>query len=155
MSQIIEVQRKIRRAVQIPLYNAAVSAGLVNDANEPLIQWGGAAFAHYDTDGAPIPAYLAVEVGFGDVVVHEIGGNPMVEGNGRVTINIHTPMPLGEDGNDALLGIIAAAYPYGSEATFEGLTVNIDKTDPRGYGSDGPWKTGLYSVHWNIYRRSS
>lgn len=150
---IAVVQRKIRRAAQIPLYNAAVSAGLVNGDGEPLIQWGSLPFDH-SPDGSPLRAFLAVEIGYSNVVVHEIGENPLVEGSGRVTINIHSPMDEGDDGNDALLGIITAAYPYGSTPSFEGIEINIDTINARGYGNDGPWRTGLYTVTWNIYRRN-
>lgn len=146
---IVLIKKQIRRALQGALEAAAISAGLVDDGGSPLIQWKGIPF---DREG--LDNYLAVEIAFASVVVHEIGPHPMVEANGHVTVNCHSPLNMGEDANDALAGIVAAAYPYASTPSFGGVSVNIDKMDPGSYGSDGPWLTGLVSVDWNIYRRS-
>lgn len=150
MTTIIAVQRKIRRALQLPLYAAAVAAGLVNADGEPLIQWNGVPF-----DRRGLPKYISVEIGFGAVIIHEIGPNPQVEGRGHVTMNLHSPIDEGEDSNDALLGIVVTAYPYNSNPSFEGVSVHVDKTEPRGYGRDEPWLTGLYATSWDIYRRNT
>lgn len=144
MSGIVEVQRSIRRSLQAPLKTAA-------DAHNPKVplQWPGVTF---DRKGRPF--FMAVELGFGPVIIHEIGRNPLFEGSGHVSIVVRTPIDQGEDGNDSLLGIITAAYPYGSSPSFDGVTVFVDKMEHRGYGVDGPWLTGLVAVHWNIYRRT-
>lgn len=143
MSQaIVEVTRSIRRALQGPLSDQAAAF-----APAVPIQWKGIPF-----DRTGLVNYIAVEIGFGAVLVHTVGPNPLVEGAGYVTMVLHSPIDEGEDGNDKLLGIATAAYPYAQPVTFEGISVNIDKMQHRGYGSDGPWLTGLVSVDWNIYR---
>lgn len=145
MQAILEVHRKIRRALQAPLDAAAAAY-----ASGPVpVQWKGIPF-----ERAGLQHYLSVEIGMGPVIVHEIGSRPMMEGSGHVTIVIRSPIDKGEDANDKLLGIVTTAYPYGSTPTFEGLAVHIDKAGHRGYGEDGPWLTGLVSVDWNLYRRS-
>lgn len=152
---ILEVHRKIRRALQKPLYDQALAQGLLVAPGEPALQWRGIPFDRTRlqlTTGAK--PYISVEVGFDDVIVHEVGGNPMVEGAGHLTLNLHSAVEKGEDANDALLPIVVAAYPYGVPVSFEGLDVHVDRARHRGYGSDGPWLTGLVSVDWNIYRRS-
>lgn len=149
MTSLLSVHKDIRRALQAPLFNAAVAAKYVDDLDVPLIQWKGLPF---DTNNRP--SWMAVEMIFADVIVHEVGPDPMIEGPGAVNIVIRSPLNLGEDGNDALLGIIDTAYPYASTPSFGGVVVNIDKSQHRGYGSDGPWLTGQVSVDWNIYRRS-
>lgn len=154
---IVLIQQKIRRALQLPLYDATVAAGIVSADNEPYIQWKGIPFERDPLVAGVrvnIENYLAVEFSMSDVVIHEVGRNPMVEAKGHVTVNCHSPIDQGEDANDALARIVAAAYPYASTPSFEGISVFIDKMVPGGYGSDGPWLTGLVSVDWNIYRRS-
>jgi hypothetical protein len=146
---ILEAHRKIRRAVQAPLNAQALAAGLVTPAGNAAIQWRGIPF-----DRGGLDRYISVEVGFDDLVVHEMGPNANMEGVGHLTLNLHSPIDKGEDGNDSLLPIIVAAYPYGVPVSFEGIDVHVDTAQHRGYGSDGPWLTGLVSVHWNIYRRS-
>ena len=141
---IIEVQRKIRRALQSPLNAQALAA-----SPSVPIKWTGIPF-----DRDAMSNYIDVQIGFGAVIVHEIGPNPLVEGTGFVTMVLHSPIDRGEDGNDKLLGIATAAYPLYSTPAFEGISVFVDKMQHRGYGSDGPWLTGLVSVDWNIYRRS-
>lgn len=148
MTTIIAIQRSIRRALQKQLYNAVEAFPLVDEDGAPLLQWAGVHFERVNRTH-----FIAAEFAFSHVEVLEIGPNPMVEANGHITMNLHSPLDEGADGNDALLGIIEAAYPYASTPSFEGVTVNIDKTEPRGYGNDGPWMTGLYSTRWNIYRR--
>lgn len=145
MTAIVEVHRKIRRALQDPLKDAAAafSEGPVD------VQWRGIPFERVGKQ-----RFLAVEVGFGPVIIHEVGPNPQMEGSGHVTIAIRSPVGSGEDANDRLLGIITAAYPYNSTPSFEGVSVFIDKMEHRGYGKDGAWLTGLVAVHWSIYRRS-
>lgn len=146
------VHRQIRRAVQSPLITAAEGAGW---APATQLQWRGIQF---DRDKLrlvqpPLP-YISSEMAVDDVIVREIGPNPMFEGRGHLTMNIHTPGDAGEDANDVVLAWVAAAYPYSGNPSFDGITVNIDKMQHRGYGMDGPWLTGLVSVDWNIYRRS-
>lgn len=142
---IVGIQRSIRRALQKPINDAAAafSEGPV------AIQWKGIPF-----DRVGRTRFLAVEIGMGPVVIHEVGPNPMVEGSGHVTIVIRTHLEKGEDANDALLSIVTAAYPYNSHPTYGAVSVNIDKMEHRGYGIDGPWMTGVCVVHWNIYRRN-
>lgn len=150
MSQAIaDIQKQIRRALQIPLYNAVVAAGYVDPDGNPFIKWKGIPF---ERDG--LQNYFDVEIAFSDVVIHEIGPNPLMEGKGHVTVNCHSPLDHGEDGNDKLSAVVAAAYPYGSTPAFGGFAVNIDRMLPASYASDGPWLTGLVSVDWNIYRRT-
>lgn len=152
---IVSATRKIRRALQGPLHVQALAAGVLIEPGKPAIQWKGIPF---DRDvlvtGATTKPYISVEIGFGAVIIHEVGPTPMVEGTGYITMVFHSDITLGEDGNDKLLGIATAAYPYASTPSFDGLAVHIDKMQHRGYGSDGPWLTGLVSVDWNIYRRS-
>lgn len=146
MSQaIVEVQRSLRRALQAPLKTQAdaYSGGAIP------IQWQGIPF-----ERVGMANYISAQIGSGGVIVREIGPTPMCEGTGFVTMVFHSPIDDGEDGNDKLLGIATAAYPYASTPSFGGVSVFIDKMEHRGYGSDGPWLTGLVSVDWSIYRRS-
>lgn len=143
MTTIVEVHRKIRRAVEIPLYNAAAAA------LPPVpIQWKGISFTRTGKTH-----FISVDIGLGEVVVHEIGPNPMMEGPGYVTCILHSPIGMGQDGNDALLPIVTTAYPYNSNPAFEGVAVHVDKMQHRGYGEDGAWMTSVVTVDWNIYRR--
>lgn len=146
---IADIKKQIRRAIQIPLYNAVIAAGYVDGGGNPFIKWKGVPFERDN-----LLNYFDVEISFSDVVIHEIGPNPMMEGKGVITVNCHSPLNLGEDGNDLLAAVVAAAYPYGPTPAFEGFAVNIDKMLPGSYGIDGPWLTGLVSVDWNIYRRT-
>jgi hypothetical protein len=148
VTSLLPIHRDIRRALQLPLYNSAVVEGLVNLDGEPLIEWQGIPF-----DRRELLSFLSFEIGYGPILVHEIGPAPMIEGSGYLSIVIRTPIAEGEDANDALLGIIHAAYPYATTVPFGAAAVHVDKTEHRGYGSDGPWKTGLVVVNWNIYRR--
>lgn len=152
---ILEVHKKIRRALQKPLYDQALAANLLISAGVPALQWRGIPFDRTLLQLAnETKPYISVEIGFDDVIVHEVGQNPMVEGAGHITMNLHSAIDKGEDGNDALLPIVVAAYPYAVPVTFDGVEVHVDRARHRGYGSDGPWLTGLVSVDWNIYRRS-
>jgi len=148
MTAIVAVQRSIRRALQARLNQSAIAAGLLISPGVPAIQWKGIAFERDN-----LANYISVEINVSDVIVHEIGRNPQVEGVGFITAVLHSPIMNGEDANDALLPIMTQAYPYAEPVSFGGVSVNIDKMQHRGYGSDGPWLTGLVSVDWNIYRR--
>lgn len=151
---IILIHKQIRRAVSSPLVSGAEAAGW--DISKQL-QWSG---IHFDRDrlrppaAASILSYISTEIAVDDVTIREIGPNPLFSAVGHLTMNIHSDPLLGEDGNDAVLSWLGAAYPYTSTPSFDGISVNIDKMRHRGYGSDGPWLTGLVSVDWNIYRRS-
>lgn len=143
MSGIVEVKKSIRRAIQIPLQNAA------NAQSPPLpVQWTGAGL-----DRPSAPNYFAAEVGFSAVEITEIGPNPRFQANGVLTVVCWSELKLREDGNDALARIAATAYPYASTLVFDGVTVHVDKMSPGGYGIDGAWMTGLLTVDWTVYRR--
>jgi len=117
MSQAIaEIKKQIRRALQIPLYNAVVAAGFVDGGGNPFIKWKGVPFERDE-----LTHYFDVEIAFSDVVVHEIGPHPMLEGKGHVTVNCHSPLDHGEDGNDALAG----------RAALDALTGLVHADDPR------------------------
>lgn len=146
---ILKAKRKIRRALQAPLYNAVLAAGYkLPGQEEPAIQWKGVPFSK---EGLAV--YFAAEIAIADVLVHEIGPNPMVEARGHVTINVHSPLDEAEDANDAAALAIAEAYPYGATPSFDGLSVNIDKIEPGVYGRDGVWMTSLVVVHWSVFKR--
>lgn len=148
MSGIVAIKRSIRRALQTPLYDAVLAAGYILPNGEPAIRWPGVAF---EREG--LLNYFDAEIVFGAVTILEIGPTPQVRGDGAMSIVTRSPLKAGEDGNDKLTGIIASAYPYASTPAFAGVEVCVDKMEPGGYGSDGPWTTGLTRVYWNVYRR--
>lgn len=148
--QIIAIKKQIRRALQGPLF-------VLCQAQDPKvpIQWSGLPFDRdKETGSLRVPRFIAAAIAWGSITVLEMGPNPMFLAEGGVTFIGRTPVGKGEDENDDLMKLVADAYPYGHEATFDGVTVHIDKLEPGAYGIDGAWLTGEARIFWNIYRRS-
>lgn len=146
MSNIVVVKKAIRKAIETPLYNAAVANGL-------LVKWPNLALNR--AEGSPPPEeYIDVAHSFGRVIVHEMGPNPLVSARGTMSCIVRTPLAQGVDRNDTIAGIIVAAYPYGVQLVRDGIKVNIDTADTSGYGEDGAWVYSSALINWFVYRRS-
>lgn len=144
MSGIVEVKGRIRKALSTPL--ETVAAAQV----PPLaVQYDGMAI-----DRSGLPEYITVGTGFAYIKPIEIGPNPRWIGKGSLTLVIRTPTARSADRNDALAGIISAAYPYGQLLTHDGISVVIDNITTEGYGLDGAWLYSAVVIGWEIQRRT-
>lgn len=143
MSSLVEVQKNIRKALEKPMLTALTSAGLNND-----IRWPGLPF-----DLTAHDQYVEPQVVFGEPMVREMGHNPTHDLQGVMTFGVHTASKKGQDENDRIQAIIAAAYPYAAVLSNGGVDVYVDKLSPGGYANDEAWMSGLFRVHWRVLRR--
>jgi hypothetical protein len=141
---IVEVKKSIRKAVEIPLFFAMKDQGI-------SIEWPGLPL---DRKQVLPQEYLNVSHGFGDPIPLETGPNPRWQTKGLMSVMVRTPVGTGVDRNDAIAGIVCAAYPYGQVLIQDDVSVVIDKIGTDGYGMDGAWMFSTVKVNWICYRRA-
>lgn len=150
----MSVKRSIRRALEGPLPNAAIAAGVLlpvghAHAGQPAIAWGNLSFR---SDAKDLAAYLRPSVHFANYRVRTIGPTPRIEASGILKVAVFTRGGDGEDRNDTIAGIVEAAYPYGSVLEFGGISVKVEQTDPSDGVLVGPWWSSTVNVNWNVWR---
>lgn len=143
MSSLVEVQKNIRKALEKPMATALTAAGLNGD-----IRWSGLPF-----DLTAHTQYVEMRISWGEPDVREMGSNPTHDLQGFATFGVFTAAKKGQDENDRIQAIIAAAYPYAAVLSNGGVDVYVDKLSPGGYANDDAWMSGLFRVHWRVLRR--
>lgn len=150
MNATAVAQKKIRRALEIPIYNALVAASvLLPGLAEPAIDFG----RGFNRTGMPsLRRYIRFGVIWGEVQATEIGPTPRIEANGTVEVSAFTLFEDGPDANDALLVTALSPYVYNAEFEFEGIRVTTWTTTPRQGAKDGTWWFQPTITQWTVLR---
>lgn len=86
------------------------------------------------------------------VTVREMGNTPRIEGRGFMKAGIFTKPVDGQDANDALVGIVAQAFPYNMRLTRDGINVDIGTVDHGDFVISGGWGYSPVDVNWLVLR---
>ncbi len=141
-------RRAIRRALEAPLKQALVDAGVcLNPDGSCNVQ-----FANTVLDTRGVAEYVRFTVHFAAPRVLGMGTDGLTQDMGLAIAAIYTKAGTSADRNDTIAGIIETAYPYNAQLTFDGVTVILAETQPVDGVGEGSWWMSQIKVVWNRWR---
>lgn len=144
MSGIVAIKKKIRHALETPLFTAAAVVQVPVEWPDKPVTWT-----------SPPPEKFKFGMGSIFVDVLELGENPRFRAHGRMSIVVCTRPKDGADRNDYLAGIVAAAYPYGATLPYDGFKVYVDKSETGDYAESSGYMFSPLTIMWNAWRRGN
>lgn len=144
------VRKSIRKALEVPLRLAMEGA-----TPKIAVAWSNIPF----DPTKPLPGmtalvaeYVRFSIHYAKPIVREIGPTPRIEQSGIAKIGVFTKTGSGQDRNDSIAGIVAAAYPYNAKLSFDGIDVIVETTHQGDAVPHEGWFYSPVDVYWNLWR---
>lgn len=142
-------KKGIRRALEEPLRPALVAAGMCLKADgSAAVQFQNLVL---DSKGN-LNEWVRFTVHFAGDLLLGMGQHPLTQDFGMAFAMVYTKAGTGVDRNDAIVGIIEAAYPYNAMLTFNGVSVIVAEPIHGDGAPDGAWWATPVKIKWNIWR---